>query len=53
MVMVLVVCLNIFSIGIPGEAEFIFASIKIISIVVLLLFALVIDPGGGTTYDPL
>ena len=48
-----VVSLNIFAVGIDGEAEFIFASIKLVAIVVLLLFALIIDPGGGPTYDPL
>ena len=53
MIIVLVVCLNIFAAGIRGEAEFVFASIKVIPIVVLLLFAWIIDPGGGPTYDPL
>lgn len=52
MVMVPVVYLNIFAVGIHGEAESIFASIKIIATVALLLFALIIDPGGGPTYDP-
>lgn len=46
-ILVLVVCLNIFAVSIYGEAEFIFASIKIITIVGLLLLALIIDLGGG------
>jgi len=45
-IIVLVVCLNIFAVRIYGEAEFIFASIKIITIVGLLLLALIIDLGG-------
>ena len=36
-----------------GEAEFIFASVKIIAIVGLLLFAFIIDLGGGPTKDRL
>ncbi len=44
---VLVICLNIFAVSIYGEAEFIFASIKLITIVGLLLLALIIDLGGA------
>lgn len=44
---VLVVCLNIFAVSIYGEAEFIFASIKIITIVGLILLGLIIDLGGA------
>lgn len=39
-------CLNIFAVAIYGEAEFIFASIKIITIIGLLILALIIDVGG-------
>jgi len=42
----LILFLNIFAVSIYGEAEFIFASIKIITIVGLLLLALIIDLGG-------
>lgn len=49
----LVICLNIFAVSIYGEAEFIFASIKIITIVGLLLVALVIDLGGAPSHDRL
>ena len=45
-VIVLVLCLNIFAVSIYGEAEFVFASIKIVTIVGLLLLALIIDCGG-------
>lgn len=45
-IIVLVVCLNIFAVSIYGEAEFIFASIKIITILGLLILALIIDVGG-------
>jgi len=38
--------LNIFAVAIYGEAEFIFASIKILTIVGLLILALIIDVGG-------
>lgn len=45
-IIVVVVCLNIFAVSIYGEAEFLFASIKLITIVGLLLLALIIDVGG-------
>src|SRR5213079_258097 len=41
----------IFAVAIYGEAEFIFASIKIITIVGLLILALIIDLGGGPDHD--
>lgn len=50
---VLVLFLNIFAVQIFGEAEFVFASIKIITIVGLLLLALIIDLGGGPSHDRL
>lgn len=46
-------CLNIFAVGIYGEAEFVFASIKIITIVGLLILSLVLVLGGGPTGDRL
>ena len=51
--LVVVVALNIFAVSIYGEAEFVFASIKIISIVGLIIFAFIIDLGGGPTRDRL
>lgn len=52
-IIVVVVCLNIFAVSIYGEAEFIFASVKIVTIVGLLLLALIIDLGGGPNHDRL
>ncbi|MCJ1272246.1 hypothetical protein MMC21_000032 [Puttea exsequens] len=49
----LIVSLNIVSVAIYGEAEFIFASIKLVAIVGLLMFALIIDLGGGPKHDRL
>jgi len=46
LVLVLILFLNIFAVSIYGEAEFIFASIKILTILGLLLLALIIDLGG-------
>jgi len=46
-IIVLVVCLNIFAVAIYGEAEFCFASLKIITIVGLLLMAFIVDLGGS------
>ena len=45
-IIVLILALNIFAVAIYGEAEFVFASIKIVTIVGLLLLALIIDCGG-------
>lgn len=53
LIIILVICLNIFAIQIYGEAEFIFASVKIITIVGLLLMAFIVDLGGGPTRDRL
>lgn len=50
-ILTLIICLNIFAVSIYGEAEFIFASVKILTIVGLLLLALVIDLGGGPNHD--
>ncbi|KAH6683029.1 amino acid permease/ SLC12A domain-containing protein [Halenospora varia] len=53
LVIVLVICLNIFAVSIYGEAEFIFASVKIVTIVGLLIMAFIIDLGGGPKHDRL
>lgn len=47
MIVVLVLVLNIFAVSIYGEAEFLFASIKIITITGLIIFAFLIDVGAG------
>ncbi|OAX80418.1 hypothetical protein ACJ72_05253 [Emergomyces africanus] len=50
-VWVLIMFLNVFAVAIYGEAEFIFASIKIVTIVGLLILSLIIDLGGGPDHD--
>ena len=49
----LIICLNIFAVSIYGEAEFIFASIKIVTIIGLIFMAVILDLGGGPTHDRL
>lgn len=49
----LIIFLNVFGVAIYGEAEFIFASLKIITIVGLLILALILDLGGGPNRDRL
>lgn len=51
--MLLVIFLNIFAVSIYGEAEFIFASIKILTIVGLLIMAFIVALGGGPKHDRL
>lgn len=46
-----ILALNIFSVKGYGEGEFIFASLKIITIIGLLLFAVIVDLGGSPTHD--
>lgn len=53
LILVLVVLLNIFAVAIYGEAEFIFASIKIITIIGLLLMALIVMLGGNPHHQRL
>lgn len=49
--MVVVVVINLFGAGVYGECEFIFASIKIITIVGLIILGIVLDLGGGPSRD--
>ncbi|EOA90317.1 hypothetical protein ACJQWK_07998 [Exserohilum turcicum] len=51
LIIVLIIVLNIFAVSIYGEAEFIFASIKIITILGLLLAGFIIMLGGGPDHD--
>ncbi|EIM83349.1 amino acid permease [Stereum hirsutum FP-91666 SS1] len=48
-----VVFINFLGAGAYGEAEFIFASIKVITIVGLIILGIVIDLGGGPNHDRL
>ncbi|KAK7058790.1 hypothetical protein VNI00_001414 [Paramarasmius palmivorus] len=49
--LVVVVIINMFGAGAYGEAEFIFASIKVITIVGLIILGIVLDLGGGPNKD--
>ncbi|KAI5120929.1 hypothetical protein M0805_002909 [Coniferiporia weirii] len=51
MCLIVVVVINLFGAGTYGECEFIFASIKIVTIVGLMIFGIVLDLGGGPTHD--
>ncbi|RDW58874.1 hypothetical protein BP6252_13350 [Coleophoma cylindrospora] len=53
LLIVLVLFLNAFAVSIYGEAEFIFASIKIVAIIGLLILSVCIDLGGTPKHDRL
>ncbi|KAL0580286.1 hypothetical protein V5O48_001703 [Marasmius crinis-equi] len=49
--LVVVIGINVMGAGAYGEAEFIFASIKVITIVGLIILGIVLDLGGGPSHD--
>lgn len=49
--LILVVLINLLAVRWYGEAEFFFASIKVITIVGLVILGIVIDLGGGPRHD--
>ncbi|KAI5119063.1 hypothetical protein M0805_001522 [Coniferiporia weirii] len=51
MCLAVVILINVFGVGIYGECEFIFASIKVITIVGLIVLGIVLDLGGGPNHD--
>ncbi|KAH9839004.1 amino acid permease [Rhodofomes roseus] len=51
MCLVIVIFLNMFGAGFYGEAEFIFASIKVVTITGLIILGIVLDLGGGPNHD--
>ncbi|KAF8807581.1 amino acid permease [Phlegmacium glaucopus] len=51
--MVVVIAINLCGAGVYGEAEFIFASIKVLTITGLIILGIVIDLGGGPNHDRL
>lgn len=51
MCMVVVVVINMLGAGAYGEAEFVFASIKVFTIVGLIIFGIILDLGGGPDHD--
>ncbi|KAF8078426.1 amino acid permease [Lyophyllum atratum] len=50
-IMIVTITLNMFGAGVYGEAEFIFASIKVITITGLIILGIVLDLGGGPNHD--
>ncbi|KAJ8084224.1 hypothetical protein PM082_002991 [Marasmius tenuissimus] len=48
---IVVLVINLFGAGAYGEAEFIFASIKVLTIVGLIILGIVLDLGGGPSGD--
>lgn len=50
---VLILACNIFAVQIYGEAEFVFASLKIVTIIGLLILSLIIDLGGVSSQERL
>ncbi|KAJ7937336.1 amino acid permease [Mycena leptocephala] len=50
-IMVIVIGINMCGAGVYGEAEFIFASIKVITITGLIILGIVLDLGGGPDHD--
>ncbi|KAL4068227.1 amino acid permease/ SLC12A domain-containing protein [Scleroderma yunnanense] len=48
---IVVITINMLGAGAYGEAEFIFASIKVITITGLIILGIVIDLGGGPNHD--
>jgi len=48
-IIVLILCLNIFAVSVYGEAEFIFSSLKVITVIGLLFMSLILICGGGPT----
>lgn len=51
MCLVVVLTINMLGAGAYGEAEFVFASIKVITITGLIILGIVIDLGGGPNHD--
>ncbi|THH11555.1 hypothetical protein EW145_g585 [Phellinidium pouzarii] len=51
MCLVVVIAINMFGAGAYGEAEFIFASIKVVTITGLIILGIVLDLGGGPNHD--
>ncbi|KAI0053279.1 hypothetical protein FA95DRAFT_717788 [Auriscalpium vulgare] len=51
--LLVVVAINFLGAGAYGEAEFVFASIKVITIVGLIILGIVLDLGGGPDHDRL
>ncbi|KAK7692232.1 hypothetical protein QCA50_003857 [Cerrena zonata] len=46
-----VIIINLFGAGAYGEAEFFFVSIKVVTVVGLIILGIILDLGGGPTHD--
>lgn len=53
MCLVVVITINMLGAGAYGEAEFVFASIKVITITALIILGIILDLGGGPSHDRL
>ncbi|KAI0338257.1 amino acid permease [Trametopsis cervina] len=51
--LIIIITINLFGAASYGEAEFIFASIKVITITGLIILGIVLDLGGGPNHDRL
>lgn len=51
--LIVVIGINLCGAGVYGECEFIFASIKVITITGLIILGIILDLGGGPTHDRL
>jgi amino acid transporter len=49
--LIVTIVINMLGAGVYGECEFIFASIKVITITGLIILGIVLDLGGGPTHD--
>ncbi|KAF8337995.1 amino acid permease [Cantharellus anzutake] len=49
--LVVVIIINLLGAGAYGEAEFVFASIKVITITGLIILGIILDLGGGPNHD--
>jgi amino acid transporter len=49
--MIVVIIINLMGSGVYGECEFIFASIKVITITGLIILGIILDLGGGPNHD--
>ncbi|KAF8837562.1 hypothetical protein BDN67DRAFT_972766 [Paxillus ammoniavirescens] len=51
MCLLVAIGINLFGVGVYGEVEFMFASIKVITIVGLIILGIILDLGGGPNHD--
>ncbi|KIO33866.1 hypothetical protein M407DRAFT_65140 [Tulasnella calospora MUT 4182] len=49
--LIVVITINMLGAGVYGECEFVFASIKILTLVGLIILGIILDLGGGPSHD--